>query len=144
MIKPLAFIYSEALAANSESDRTQSLQRLGDIALFISGLYAKSLSRSLVDVDYYIAMGWNAYGYLAECRRYLRISGCIRIVFNELSEKFAGFVEILAEVGEMSNLSGNADILRLYELWQYSGSKRLAKKLQELGIHPVKTQRQTH
>lgn len=144
MIKPLAIIYSEALTANSECNRTQSLQRLGDIALFISGLYSKSLGRSLVDVDYYIAMGGNAYGYLAVCRRYLWVSGGIRIVFNELSEKFAGYVEILAEVGETSNLSGNTDILRLYELWQYSGSERLAKKLQALGIHPVKTRRQTH
>ncbi|OGT82088.1 MAG: hypothetical protein A3G96_06525 [Gammaproteobacteria bacterium RIFCSPLOWO2_12_FULL_52_10] len=144
MIKPLAIIYSEAVASNSESNRTQSLRRLGDVALFISGLYAGSLGRSLVDVDYYIAMGGNAYGYLAVCRRYLWGSGGIRIVFNELSEKFAGYVEILAEVGETSNLSGNADILRLYELWQHSGSERLAKKLQALGIHPIKIRRQTH
>ena len=144
MIKPLVIIYSEAVASNSESNRTQSLQRLGDVALFISGLYAGSLGRSLVDVDYYIAMGENAYGYLADCSHNLWRSRGRRILFNELSEKFSGFVDILAEVGEMPDIAGNTDILRLYELWQCSGSKRLANKLQELGIHPVRTRRLTH
>jgi len=143
-IKPLALLHSEALAANSELDRTKTLQRLGDVAMFIAGLHAQSLGRSLVDVDYYIAMGGHAYGYLAGSRRYLRKPGGIRVLFNELSEKFTGFVEILAEVSESNNFNGYRDILRLYELWQYSGSVRLAKKLQQLGIQPVKTHRHAH
>jgi hypothetical protein len=143
-IRPLAVIRCEALSTDSERDRDLSLQRLGDIALFVTGLYAQSLSRSPVDVDYYIAMGEHAYGYLAECRSYVHKSGDMRLVFDELSGKFSGFVEILSEVGAASNLSGNTDILRLYELWQYSGSDRLAKKLRQLGIQPVKTLRCAH
>ena len=35
------------------------------VSLFISGFFADSLSRSLVDVDYYIQLGEHAYGSLA-------------------------------------------------------------------------------
>jgi len=143
-IKPLALIYGEAITAGSETDRTQSMQRLGDVALFISGLYAYSLSRSLVDVDYYISMGGNAYGYLADRPAYSNRDTGLKVVFVELSEKFAGFVEVLAEVSEKSNINGHMDILRLYEIWQSTGSERAAKKLRELGIHPVTIQRQSH
>jgi len=37
------------------------MQRLGDTALFIAGVFADSLNRKLVDVDYYVAMGGTAY-----------------------------------------------------------------------------------
>ena len=50
-LKPLVMIYAEVIEARSDNERDRSLQKLGDIALFISGLFAHSLSRSLVDVD---------------------------------------------------------------------------------------------
>lgn len=143
-IKPLAMLYEEALSANSEKGRVQALQRLGDLALFISGLFANSLGRCLVDVDYYISMGGNAYGYLAVSNRLSVRSQALKIVFDELSEKFSGYVDILAEVGEESQISSNADIMRLYEIWQCTGSKRIANRLQDLGIQPVKIRRTRH
>jgi hypothetical protein len=36
------------------------LRRVGDASLFISGFFADSLNRSLVDVDYYIDLGERA------------------------------------------------------------------------------------
>ena len=144
MIKPLALIYDDALSASSETDRSQSMQRLGDVALFISGLYANSLGRCLVDVDYYITMGGNAYGYLADSPRYTQCQTGLKTLFDELAGKFAGFVEILAEVGEQSNISGNMDILRLYEIWRCTGSERAANKLRGFGIHPIKTKYSSH
>ena len=55
--KPLALIYAEAIEAGSDEQRNQALQRLGDLALFIAGIFTDSLNRKLVDVDYYIGMG---------------------------------------------------------------------------------------
>ena len=144
MIKPLAVLYEEALAANSSKGRVRALQRLGDLALFISGLFANSLGRCLVDVDYYISMGGNAYASLAVSNRLPVHSQALKIVFDELSEKFSGYVGILAEVGEESQLSSNTDIMRLYEIWQCTGSKRIANRLQDLGIQPVKICRTRH
>lgn len=143
-IKPLALIYGEALDAQSEDDRDNTLQRLGDIALFISGLFANSLSRSLVDVDYYIAMGGSAYSYLADSSRVSRNHTAFKLVFDELSDQFGEFVDLLAEVSEHANLTSSADIMRLYEIWQSTGSKHASNKLQKLGIHPIQSRRLTH
>ena len=54
-------MYSDALEEESGEARNQILRRLGDVALFISGVFSRSLKRRVVDVDYYIAMGGGAY-----------------------------------------------------------------------------------
>jgi len=138
-IKPLAMWYADAVAADSGYSRRRSLQRLGDVSLFISGLYAASLGRSLVDVDYYIAMGGNAYSYLAETNRSAQRVFFLRNVFAELAERFSDLVDVLSEVGESTRISNCHDVLRLYEIWLKTGSKRIAEKLQDMGIQPVKT-----
>ena len=143
MIKPLASFYSDALDARSVAERDRSLQRLGDVALFISGVFTDSLSRSLVDVDYYIAMGGNAYSYLADCGQRSKHSTALREVFNEIAARFEHLVDVLSEVSEVSNINGSSDMLRLYEVWLHTGSKRAEGKLRELGIHPIAVQRQT-
>jgi len=143
-IKPLALMYAEALEAPRVSDRDASLKRLGDVALFISGLYSNSLGRSLVDLDYYIQMGGNAYGFLADCGRTARATQALKIAFLELSDQFAAFTDVLAEVSETGRLNNSIDIMRLYEIWQATGSRRIALKLRSLGIEPVTTYRNTH
>lgn len=143
LLRPLAEMYGDAAAARTAEERDKALRRLGEIALFIAGLFANSLSRSLVDVDYYIAMGGSAYGRLAlspgpKARRTLRE------VYTELARHFPGFVEVLAEVGDRANLGSSADVLRLYEIWLCTGSRRAAARLRELGIDPVHGRRSTH
>lgn len=137
MIRPLAEYYFEALEAGTLSERIHALRRMGDISLFISGLFAQSLNRSVVDIDYYIAMGGNAYGYLSDPGHRETAIG-LRNVFAELSVKFVDLVDVLSEVGEITNLMTNNDVLRLYELWLKSGSKRSAEKLRKIGINPVR------
>lgn len=135
-LTPLAMLYFEALHADSPSSRNRSLQRLGDVALFITGLFSDSLHRKLVDVDYYIAMGGNAYAYLADN---IRDSEAItRDVFEELSEKFVKFVDVLMEVAEQARPACQSDVLKLYELWVKTGSQRAAGQLRNLGIVPMK------
>jgi len=141
---PLAEIYGHAVNASSLEDRDRALQRLGDLALFISGLFADSLSRSLVDIDYYIAMGGNAYGCLAGSGRRGWARTALRQVFSELAGRFPDMVEVLAEVGDNANLRHSCDVLRLYEIWLSTGSRRAAVKLRRLGIDPVSTRRLTH
>src|SRR5438067_13013338 len=62
--KPLALLLKEALEAEEAAARARLLRRLGDTSLFVSGMFSDSLSRSLVDVDYYIEMGGRAYDAL--------------------------------------------------------------------------------
>lgn len=144
MIRPLATLYGDAVNASSLEEEYRALQRLGDLALFLSGLFAHSLGRSLVDVDYYIAMGGNAYASLAGSGRLSRTRRTLCAVFSELAERFAAVVDVLAEVGETGTLKTSHDILRLYEIWLASGSPRAAARLRQLGIDPVPAHRRTH
>lgn len=144
MIKPLAFLYRDAVEASTLKDRLQALQRLGDISLFISGLFAQSLSRSLVDIDYYIAMGGNAYSHLADSNARAYGMVLMKEVYAELAAKFTELVDVLAKVGDNTAICNNNDILRLYEIWLSSGSRHAIEKLQSLGIQPVLTHRLKH
>ncbi|MCB1875222.1 MAG: hypothetical protein KDH88_04530 [Chromatiales bacterium] len=98
-LRPLALQYADALETRSRSERRMILQRLGDVALFVSGLFAGALSRRSVGVDYYIAMGGSAYAYLVEDPMDHGSGRLQGDVFRELSLRFARFVDVIAEVG---------------------------------------------
>lgn len=98
-IRPLALLYGEAVNARSVRERRLWLQRLGDLALFVSGLFAGRLSRRYTDIDYCVAMGGNAYGYLLDTATDSSRDRALGEVFGELSERFVRFVDLLAEVG---------------------------------------------
>lgn len=135
-VRPLTSIYYEALAAASPGSRNEALRRLGDTALFISGVFADSLNRKLVDVDYYIAMGGNAYGHLSETAPATPRHSALSKIFGELAAKFPEFVDVLGELSDSTHLSSGRDILRLYEVWLRTGSNRAARRLREVGIQP--------
>ena len=118
-LRPLAQMLSDSLEASTQEQRAFGLQRLGDVALFISGFFADSLQRSAVDLDYYINMGGGA----------------------ELAEKFQPIVDVLNEVREAARSTSDADILRLYEIWLKTGSRRASRLLRKLGVHPEQSGR---
>jgi len=135
-LKPLVVMLSEALEARSAGDRNRNLQRLGDVSLFIAGFFAQSFARKLIDIDYHIAMGGRAYGVLADslARGKGRVLGG---VFAELSEKFQPMVDALNELAETAYTHSDKDILRLYEIWLKTGSRRSYALLKRLGVDPT-------
>lgn len=135
-LKPLVVMLSEALEARSEGDRIRGLQRLGDVSLFVAGFFAQSFARKLIDIDYHIAMGGRAYGALADAmsRGKGRVLGH---VFGELANNFQPMVDVLNEVSETSYSHSDKDILRLYEVWLKTGSKRCYELLKRLGVEPT-------
>jgi hypothetical protein len=135
-LKPLAVMFADALEARSTGDRHRGLQRLGDVSLFIAGFFAHSFARKLVDVDYHIAMGGRAYGTLAEALARGR-SRVLAQVFAELAAKFQPLVDALNDVSETSYRHTDADILRLYEMWLKTGSRRSYQILRRLGVEPA-------
>lgn len=133
-IPVLALLYAKANEAASSDERSQIMQRLGDVALFLSGVFAESFNRKLVDVDYCISMGSAAYDYLSEpVHTPPRNRGNAR-VFSELSRKFAHFVDVLNEICEQSAGRSNTDLMRLYEVWLRTRSPRAAQQLRALGV----------
>src|SRR5438874_13461530 len=126
--KPLAFLLKEALEEAGPT-RVHLLKRLGDTSLFVSGFFPDSLARrsSLVDVDYYIAMGGRAYDAVGS------LAGQ-RDLWDELSGRFRLLVDLLNEVSERTLASTNAGLVRLYERWMKTGSERLANLLAKQGV----------
>lgn len=135
-LKPLVVMLAEALEAPTEVQRNRGLQRLGDVSLFIAGFFAGSFARKLVDVDYHIAMGGRAYGSLAGYLERGR-GQALAPVFGELAEKFQGLVDALNEVSDLGHAHTQSDILRLYEIWMKTGSRRAQGLLRKLGVEPT-------
>jgi len=134
-IKPLVVMLSEALEASSVMERNRALQRLGDVSLFLAGFFAGSFARKLIDIDYHIAMGGRAYGSLADTLGRGR-GQALAGVFAELAQKFQRVVDALNEVSEMAHTHTDRDILRLYEIWMKTGSRRAQELLRKLGVEP--------
>ena len=130
---PLALLYVRALTA-SRFERARLLRTTGDRALFVTGFFSDSLSRKLVDLDYYRAMGGRAYSVLSRQEDDL---GGLHDVFSELADRFMQFADLFSEVSETTRLTDNRSVLRLYERWLQTRSKRAAVLLAERGITPV-------
>jgi hypothetical protein len=128
--EPLALILKRALEGDRET-RWRNLKQLGDTSLFVSGFFGDSLSRSLVDVGYYIAMGERAYDALSGEPR--GPSGA-QALFGELAERFPQLVDLLAEIAELSELRSNRGLLRLYDRFLLTGSERIARQLRDRGV----------
>jgi len=125
---PLAVRLAHAVEAGGMRQRT-SLKHIGDASLFVIGFFSDSLNRKLVDVDYYVAIGGYAYNALS-CVETDRFAP----VFAELSEKFVDFVDVLSEVSQRTQCASNTDVLRLYEKWRKTGSRRSGRLLIERGV----------
>ncbi len=134
--KPLALRLADAVEEHSSMQRARLLQKLGDISLFVAGVFPDSLIHRLVDVDYYIAVGGSAYSSASESMRNTPKTKTLQQLFNELTEKFVVFVDVLAEVSEQTHLASNADLLRTYEVWVRTGSKRAEQRLRRRGVTP--------
>jgi hypothetical protein len=127
---PLAVRLAQALEAGGMRQRA-SLKHIGDVSLFVSGFFSDSLNRKVVDVDYYVSIGGYAYTALSRSE-----NETFSRIFAELAEKFVGFVDVLSEVSERTSCASNADLLRLYERWLKTGSRRSGQLLVERGVVP--------
>jgi hypothetical protein len=133
---PLALVLARALSAGLR-EQVRLLKGLGDRALYISGVFSDSLARQVVDVDYYVSMGELAYGKLAGVMKGGRRPSAYADLYEELSSRFPTFVEVLTEVSDGLSLTSNTGLLRLYERWLRTGSRRVAAQLSKEGIVPT-------
>jgi hypothetical protein len=129
---PLALLYMRAVQA-PRAERTRLLRLLGDSALFVSGFFADSLDNAPAGHGYYRALGGRAYAHLG--REAPKPFG--PELFGELAERFSQFSDVLAEVSEESRLAHPASLVKLYERWLATGSRRAGAQLVERGVTPV-------
>jgi hypothetical protein len=124
------------------SERVRNLKQVGDTSLYVAGFCAESLTRSLVDVDYYVGIGQSAYSQLARSlgtapRARSGSAAPITEVYEELAAKFPRFVDVLAAVRRrvaILELGQTPDIGRLYEIWLRTRDEWVEQKLKEAGL----------
>jgi hypothetical protein len=131
---PLALLYLRALSS-TRHERARLLRHMADSALFISGFFADSLTDKQADLRYYQALGGMAYERLSVDYEQNRAIG--PAVFTELASRFREFADVLSEVSEASRLQTPLSVVKLYERWVQTGSRRAAALLVEHGIAPV-------
>ncbi len=136
-LKPLALMLADAADAPNTEQRNQTLQRLGDVALFISGFFVESLANKAVDIDYYMTMGENAYGSLSEEVRGTFRGNAFADVYRELATKFQILIDVLHEVRDSARAESDVNLLRTYEIWLKTGSRRAENLLRQQGIVPI-------
>jgi len=136
-LRPLALMMADAADAPTVAQRNYALQRIGDVALFISGFFADSLANKAVDVDYYIYMGGSAYGSLSEEVRGTFRGNAFAHIYRELAAKFQVLVDVLNEVRDEARGESDRDLLRTYEIWLKTGSRRAKKLLADNGVVPI-------
>jgi hypothetical protein len=136
-IKPLALMLADAADAPNPEHRNHLLQRIGDVALFISGFFVESLANKAVDIDYYIHMGENAYGSLSEETRGTFRGNAFADIYRELAIKFQILTDVLHEVRDLACGNSDLNVLRTYEIWRKTGSRRAAQILRAQGVVPI-------
>ncbi len=136
-LRPLALMLADASDAPSAEQRNQILQRIGDVALFISGFCVESLANKAVDIDYYIHMGSSAYGSLSEETRRTFRGNAFADVFRELAANFQILTDVLNEVRDVERPESDANLLRTYEIWRKTGSRRAEDVLRRHGVVPI-------
>jgi hypothetical protein len=129
--RPLALEYLESFH-KPRAHRYGQLKRVGDTALFVSGVFVESLHRSVVSSDYYMQLGRTAYTHLSALTGDARPSD----PFAELAERFSDFVRVLAEISFRDLFRGEVHLLRVYTRWMYTRSEHDARWLMRHGIIP--------
>jgi hypothetical protein len=137
---------ADALEAPSTDERLFALQRLGDVSLFVAGFFAADLQRAVVDLDYYVSMGGGAYSTLSVQSRGTVKGRAFGEVFAELGAKFQRFVDVLNDMRAAASASSDADLLRQYDIWIKTDSRRAERLLREQGVIPAEAlvSRQSH
>jgi hypothetical protein len=116
-------------AQNAEAGaRVKTLKEVGDTSLYVAGFFAESLGRRLVDVEYYVGLGTQAYRELSS-----RLGGSLTQVYGELAASFPQFVDVLTEVRRRVDFAG-ADLIKLYEQWLRTRDEWVEKKLRAFGV----------
>lgn len=118
-------------AANApQKQRYDLLKKLGDSALYMSGFFADSFQRKVIDVDYYIDMGSTAYCSLSRGM----YEDTYAKMYMEIAQKFSVFVDVFMLISRKTIGADPDNILRLMDLHAKTGSPLVQDILVEKGI----------
>lgn len=136
--KPLALEFLEAVDV-AGLERFKRLKLVGDKALFISGLFADCLERTVVQPVYYVEIGQLAYWRVAGVG-----SPPVREMFADLAMQFLDLVRVLGEISTSELFTSDRDTLRVYRRWLLTRGARDASLLVRRGIIPAEPSKSRH
>lgn len=115
------------------------LQRAGDVALLLTGFFQETYHRKHApSLTYHQEIGSSAYHRLSRITRgfsqHVSNEQSLGDVFEELSNRFIDFAEVLAEVAERSHSADETGLLHLYQRWQREDKPYRRRLLREKGI----------
>lgn len=123
----LALIKAGDMAADNQF---RLYKKIGDVSLFVSGLFFNALARSILDLDYYKNIGEQGY-HLAHT---VSAQQAIKETFLDLSLNFLSYIEILNHVSVAAGLSNNKNLLYIYDQWLKTQSEFFEKILRARGF----------
>lgn len=136
--RPLAIEFLEAAHAGG-MERFQRLKGVGDTALFVAGLFADCLERTVVQADYYVDLGRLAYRRVADVG-----APSVREMFQDLAEQFLDLVRVLGEISTRDLFASDRDTLRVYRRWLLTRGAVDASLLVRRGIIPAEPSKSRH
>ena len=128
--EPLAVTYLEAESGAPE-ESFQRYKKVGDTALFVSGLFVECLERTVVQPTYYVELGQLAYRRIAEVG-----AERVREMFDTLATQFADLVRVLGAISSRELFTTDRDTLRIYRRWLLTRGATDATELVRRGIIP--------
>ena len=139
-LTPLAEYYRQAAESGSAHERRMLLQRMGDVAIVVAGLFSGALNRKAVGVDYYMSMGEAAYSTLADESVRSTRDRSLQGIFEMLATDFSDYVVAISEVPVKSEEP--KDLMALIDDWQTSEHPALKRELQARGVVLIDSQSQ--
>jgi hypothetical protein len=140
--RPLTLLFDEAVRAPDPAERFERLRTLGDGVLYGCGFFEEHFAARGVDPKYLRGLGTRAYGAASSMLVRNRTDEAAGPdLFAELSRKFDGFVDVLADVADATVAMGtetSRGLVKVYERWLRTGSERLAEALTARGLVPTR------
>jgi hypothetical protein len=141
-LTPLAEYLRRSVEADSDAECRQHLQRLGDVSLFISGLFSGAIARRAVGVDYYLSMGTGAYSSLANAEPRSSRDRALRDIFRDLSINLEDYVTAISTIP--NSCQDDNSLFDLLDAWQRSRDPALERRLAARGVITLDTTGHTH
>lgn len=131
-LTPLAEYYRQAAETSSAHERRLLLQRLGDVALVVSGLFSGALEKKPVSVGYYMSMGEAAYSTLADESPCSSRERSRQRIFETLAKDFSDYVVAISEVPVKPDEP--RDLMTLVEQWHKDEHPAVSRELRARGV----------
>jgi len=120
--------FLKALQEECRSEKCAQLKKLGDSILFKAGFFSESLKRKLSGLSFHIQMGSSIYSSL--------YSSSENPVFEDISNRFSGYVDLVSNIGRRVNLRKERDVFNLFDRFVQADSEEAKSKLLQLGLRP--------